>query len=129
MGFKSIQTRITYERDGTVDKLILRLLGRNTDVGKASEIARRCLCRYDQLVQQTSDPAADLVTIVGDAIANYDMNLLYGSTYPDRRQIILAIGERPIPKDHRDELVARIEKLTFAEYAKLIEAIEQFYLA
>lgn len=127
MSFKSIQTRITYERDGRIDKLIMRLIGTNKDTGKASEVARRCLHRYDQLLRDTHDPDADLVRIVGDAIAGHDMNLLYQNDYPTMQRLTTIIGELPIPQRERGVLLDRLSRLTFAEFAKLIEAIESYY--
>lgn len=125
---KSIQTRITYERDGIIDKLLMKSLGSQPEVGKASVAARRMLCRYQQLIERTRDPDAEMVTLVGTAIRDHDINLLYQDVYPSRKTVSDIITTLPIPAAASQALVIKLERFTYAEYCKLIEAIEAYYL-
>lgn len=124
----SLQTRVTYPRDGSIDRILSRLTGSTTSVNRTSALVRRIILRYQQMLDEAGEPDVNLIVTIGDAIVNNQITLLWGETYPSKADILKLLRDLPLPLVERDRLSTTVEQLPFAEYARLIEAIEHYHL-
>jgi hypothetical protein len=106
------------------DDPVLSAVMRATKVGeRGGHGVRRCLNRYAEIIERTVAPPAGMVSLLNTVTAT-TAGLLHGMEYPSREDIARAIGVSTLPGEQRATLLSYLERVSYAEYAKLIEAVE-----
>lgn len=106
------------------DDPLIEVVSRATKLGERASIGvRRCLNRHMQVLSATLPPNADMVSRLHTITAT-SPGVLHGMHYPEKSDISRAISNSTLPSDKRMELLAYIERISYAEYALLIEAVE-----
>lgn len=110
------------------DDPCLAELRRLTMSGERSTVAlRRVLYRYADIMKNTGSSPGEIVRDLADVLVSSRVDLIGRVEYPLRDEVIKAVSESPIPEPIRRKLVKYIETINYAEYAKLIEAVELMY--
>jgi hypothetical protein len=106
------------------DDPLIDMVSRATKLGeRASSGIRRCLVRHMQIIGSTQPPNAEMVSRL-HTIAASAPHILHSIGYTEKSVITKAILESTIQGDRRMELLSYIERITYAEYALLLEAVE-----
>jgi hypothetical protein len=106
------------------DDPVLAAVMRATKVGeRGGHGVRRCLNRYAEIIARTLPPPAEMVSRLNTVTAT-TVGLLHGMEYPARERIVSAISVSTLPGEQRSALLSYLERISYAEYAKLIEAVE-----
>lgn len=106
------------------DDPLIDVVSRATKVGeRASMGVRRCLNRYMQIIDGTQPPNPDMVSRLHTVTATAP-HILHGMSYAEHATISRAVLNSTVPGDRRMELLSYIERITYAEYARLLEAVE-----
>jgi hypothetical protein len=115
-----LKASLTLRNDDPVLIVVLRA----TKVGeRGGHGVRRCLNRYAEIIERTVPPPATMVSLLNTVTATAS-GLLHGMLYPTREDISRAVELSTLPGEKRAELLSYLERVSYAEYAKLIEAVE-----
>lgn len=103
---------------------LLEFVSRATRIGERGSLGvRRRLVRHMQVVEGTQDPNAEMVSRL-HSVAAHSPHILHGMEYPTKDVVRNAIQQSTIVGDKRMELLSYIDRITYAEYAKLIDSVE-----
>lgn len=120
----TVHTRISIREDDPA----LNELRRLTMAGERTPVAlRRALNRYAAIMANTAPSPGDIVRDISHVIVSTRVDLIGHIGYPDREEVLSAIASAPIDAPLRKKLEKYVERLTYCEYAKLIEAVELMY--
>lgn len=85
---------------------------------------RRALLRYAQIMEATDSPSPQVVLELHEILATHRNDLLNRMEYPAKGEVLETIKGSTSPERKRKALHAEVDGLSFAEYAKLMEAVE-----
>lgn len=120
----TVHARISIREDDPA----LNELRRLTMAGERVPVAvRRALNRYAAMMANTTPSPGDIVRDISHVVVSTRIDLLGRIGYPDREELLNAISSAPVDASLRRKLEKYVERLTYPEYAKLIEAVELMY--
>jgi NAD-dependent oxidoreductase involved in siderophore biosynthesis len=108
---------------------IVEVVRRQTRVGeKNTAVLRRILNRYVELIARTSVPPSDVVALL-NTVVEQNYTLLMAPVYPERDVMLIAVANSTLEPLHAAALADYIRECDFAQFAKLVEAVENMRLS
>jgi len=92
-----------------------------------ADVLRRMVIRYNQMLQNSSMPDPNGVMVLSQLLSQNSIDLMFQSEYPKRSDVSKVIEAAAIPEEDRRKLTIWIEEMTYGDYCKLIEAVENYY--
>lgn len=120
-GSLRLQARLSVA-EGDATYLMLRRLTRGTE--KSSQGLRRAVLRYGQIMDNTDPPPPQLVVELHNLLVAERVDLLNRVEYPLKSEILSAVDKSAIQASKRKAIHHEIDGMSFAEYGKLMEAVE-----
>jgi hypothetical protein len=84
---------------------------------------KRIVNRYESILQNTPSPPAEYVDSLYTVFA-CSMQFRVGIDYPIREHVINLVRESTLPEEKIQSLITYLERISFVEYARLMEAVE-----
>lgn len=92
-----------------------------------ADVLRRTLLRYNQILINSAMPAADGVLAMSQLLLRDGFDLLFQPEYPKRIDVNNVVEKSAISEDGRRKLIHWLDKMSYADFARLIEAVENYY--
>lgn len=116
-----LQARLSVE-EGDATYLTLKRLMRAHE--RPSTGLRRAVVRYTQMLEGTPSPDSRLVMDIAELLMSERADLCNRIEYPSQNEMLEVIAAAAIEAGARKRLERHVAALPFAEYCKLVEAVE-----
>lgn len=94
---------------------------------KPSENLKRIVLRYDQLLENATPPSPNTVVKLGQILMQTGFDTLFQNTYPTKTEVCNLVAQVAMPQEDINSVINQIDVMTFTDFAKLIEAVENYY--
>ena len=112
---------VSFDEDSDGALIIQRMM--KSGEKRPSKALRRIVMRYAQMLAETPPPKPEMLMLIARALGGH--KLCYGYDYPDIEVMRTNIlNSAHINKNEKQAAVNYIMGITFAEYARLCEALE-----
>lgn len=118
----NVQMKLSLREDDPA----LGVIRRNMRIGERNGCAlKRILIRYAAILDETPPPPAAVVSALYSMLMNNrSRNYLSVEGYAPLAAIIQVVTEAPVSEQQRNMVLGHLERISYPEYAKLMEAIE-----